>query len=98
MRKPRTEDETSQTDTYPPSASLLKVLSIALLPIGQQLCVLDTKYQSSYVRALSGAPDAAIEWHPEACTLMSWDHYANYSNLNQDVAVTVQGNQDPVLD
>lgn len=29
------------------------------------------KYQSSYLRALSGTPDAETEWHLEAETLMS---------------------------
>lgn len=60
---------------------------------------LDRKYQSSYLRtslslplSLSGAPDAGTKWHPEARTLMSCDHYANYSNLDQDLAVTVQRN------
>lgn len=52
---------------------------------------------SFHLRSLSGAPDAGTEWHSEAWTLMSWDHYPNYSNLDQDLAVTAQGNQDPLL-
>ena len=46
----------------------------------------------------SGAPDAGTERHLEAPTLMSWDHYANYFNLDQDLAVTAQRNQDPLPD
>lgn len=46
---------------------------------------------------LSEAPDAGTKWHPEARMLMSWDHYANYFNLDQDLAVTAQRNYNPLL-
>ena len=50
-------------------------------------------------RALTGASDLGNGWHLEVWTLMSWHHYANYLNLDQDLAVSdlVERSWDPML-
>lgn len=72
VRKLRTEDETSHVDFIcytskkPSNCKYQWAMSDYL-----------AKYQSPFLRALSRTPDAETEWHLEAETLMSWDHYAN---------------------